>query len=472
MGGQEVRMHLHGKKFFFLALLAGVLLLAGCGNQASSNSGIEVQGKIIGPCGAPLPYKTVAIPGHDPVLTGLDGTFTISGVTAPYDLVISNAYLNHEGPSDLALVVYHGLTRPDPVAMAVDAGSDPEDSCAHAKVSGSITNYQEDATTSAALYMPPYFSERGMMSTGSNGVTYTRNITFAPNLAGNAHLLALQWLEDDTGNAASFVKYAKKSLTLDDGDEKAGEDLDLASDGLGSRALTVTVNMPQPLVLRNVLHFVTADGAFTGMETARLDQADADANGKFSFVGPTGAGLGSLVTVIARYGEGIRPSEADVAGMSVRGDMAGAWATADSGEVTVSFPDQPVLPITPLNGSPANSNATFRWMGPADAIYVSEFDLESRRGYVSVDVVTTGTALDLPDLSSLGFSLDSYIDNSATLYWQLAALGGSAVPDSMDELASADNATKLAAIITFGSPLASNSGYMFLVWGGVFGEGE
>jgi len=111
-------MHLRYKRVAFLALLSGALLFAGCGNQAPSNSGVEVQGKIIDECGAPLPYKTVVIPGHDPVLTAADGTFTVSNVTAPYDLVIGNALLNREGPGELALLIYHGLTKPDPVALA------------------------------------------------------------------------------------------------------------------------------------------------------------------------------------------------------------------------------------------------------------------------------------------------------------------------------------------------------------------
>jgi len=318
-----------------------------------------------------------------------------------------------------------------------------------------------------ALFFPPYVDANTGVVT-SEDISYHRSLFFDPDLPGNATLLALQWLTDRSGNATSFVGYAQKDLALRDDDEKTGEDLALASTGLGNRTLTVTASMPELMTLRNVYHYVTTGGVFTRIRTANLNSSNADANGRFSLIGPSGAGLGSLVSVGASYGGGMKSS---VSGAGVEDGFAGAWTTADSDSVTVSFPDQPVLPIAPLSGSQVNPNATYRWAGPDGAVYVSSFYLENEAGDVSIDVVTTDTTLQLDDLSAIGLSLDSYATGPADLYWELAALGGPAVPGSVDELASADNASKLAIFLDNGVWSIGSSGYMFFVTGGYFGSG-
>ncbi|WP_456413128.1 hypothetical protein [Oceanithermus profundus] len=456
---------MNSKRGWFLGTLAaGLLLLAGCGNQNAG--GFQVQGKLLDLCGQPLPYKTVFVPGHDPVLTAEDGSFTINGVAAPYDLVISNAYLMPEGVQEVPVLVYKGLTKPDPVVWANDAAAPRNETCAHASASGAITPAQttDDFRNGAALVVGPYVGGGEFAYDASPN--YDVGVYFDPDLAGenNATLFGIQWQRDTaTNDATSFLAAKKLTVSLGDGDA-LGQDLALTE--IGSRDLNVSVQLPGVMDLDQVEHHVTVDGVALPFATAQMNADEAGADGGFAMAGPVGEGLGSLVVATASYGGGglfLGGAYGALDLTGIYGD-AGVWqqAAADSNDVALSFPD-PVVPIVPLNGATIDPDTTFRWAGPEGTLYDVVFILDLRPD-VSVEVVTTEPQLQLPDLNGMGMRIDSAFRG----YWLLAALGGEAVPGSVDELASASARSALVPFYLEYSAPQGSAGYFFFVDAGGF----
>jgi len=456
---------MHSKRGWFLgALTVGLLLLAGCGQQgAPSGAGVTVQGKLLDLCGQPLAYKTVFVAGHDPVLTGSDGSFTIEDVQTPYDLVISNAYLMPEARQEIPVLIYAGLTKTEPVLWASDAGAPGNARCAHASVSGAITPAQgsDEYRNGAALVLGPYMSADDFAYDANP--SYDLDLYFDPGLAGDATLLGLQWRRDPvSGNATAFLAAKRATVTLGDG---GAVNQDLALEDIQSRDLSVGVELPEVMSLEEVAHYVTLDGKTLPLQTASLDPDQAGADGSFQLVGPVGAGTGSAVVAWATYG-GFGPlgryGSLDLSGIE---GYASAWqqVPADNGTATLSLPD-PLVPIAPLNGATIDFDTAFSWTGPEGALYDVIIGLDQSGPDVSVEVITSGTKLQFPDLSDMGMRFD----NARYGYWALVGFGGAAVPGSADDLASQESIDFLAPLyLEFQAP-QGGSGYFEFVDAGEF----
>ncbi|XOB98199.1 hypothetical protein ACMC9I_09845 [Deinococcota bacterium DY0809b] len=453
---------MNSKRGWFLgALAAGLVMLAGCGTQTAG--GVTVEGKLLDLCGQPLAYKTVFVAGHDPVLTGSDGSFTIEGVQTPYDLIISNAYLMPEARQEIPVLIYAGLTKTEPVLWASDAGVPGNDRCAHASVSGSITPTQssDEYRNGAALVLGPYVSADDFAY--SADPSYNLNLYFDPDRAGDATLLGLQWRRDLTsGNATAFLAAKRTPVTLEDG---GAVNQDLALEGIQSRDLSVGVELPEVMSLEEVAHYVTLDGKTLPLQTASLDPDQTDANGRFQLVGPVGAGTGSAVVAWATYG-GLGPlgryGSLDLSGIE---GYASAWqqVPAEDNAVTLSLPD-PLVPIAPLNGATIDFDTAFSWAGPEGALYDVIIGLDQPGPDVSVEVITSRTKLQLPDLSDMGMRFD----NALYGYWALVGFGGAAVPGSADDLASPESIDFLAPLYLEFQALQGASGYFESVDAGEF----
>ncbi len=459
------------KGFMALMASAGLLMLAACGGQQGQTGGQTVSGKLVNICNQPLAYTTVMVPGHDPVLTGADGTFTIENVQTPYDLIVNNATLAPRGMymrgPELSLLVYEGLTKADPYLMVIPTVDTGADTCARTSIAGEISSTSANSHVATVISLPPYLNGN-VYTANSDPVSYSMSLSYDPAAAGNATLLGVGWALD-ANNKVHFYGADEKTLALtSSGGDLTGQNLDLGHFTLGNRSLTVDVQMPSMMNLDKVVHYLTLNGVNLPVATEEVS-ATADQT-SYTVTGPSGAGLGSLVSAKAEYG-GMADSLSSPAPMDIS-NMEGqvwVWQRIDNGtddaDVTLSFPN-PVIPVTPLNGSTIDpANTTFHWVGPDDhPLYNVAFIMFSDYGPDSmIDVVTNSDEIHIPDLSSLGFTFDNQIEG----VWFLSAVHGQNLPATVDDLASSDSAQYLPSF--YASDITpAESGYSFTAFAGWF----
>ena len=450
-----------------LATLAtGLLLLAGCGGQGTGAT--KVEGKLVDTCGQPISYKTIYVPGHDPVMTDAEGEFVIPDVQTPYDLVVANAYLapGVRDRADVSILVYKGLTTSEPLIWAKDLDKKPNDSCVSASASVALKSSKTgtDYENGAALLLPPYM----------NGTTFaadssaTISLKFDPDLAGEAPLFGIQWKKDpDTGDATAFVGAKSISVSLDDG-SSIQKELELDEAGMGSRSMVVSVEAPAVMRVDGIGNYVSVDGTTLKIQTAQLDSSEAGEDGTYSIVVPEADGVGSTVFSSAEYGDARAIKEASALDISTTMGFVGVWQAvpATGHEMTVSFPE-PLVPVAPLNGATIDpASTTFSWSGHEGDVYEAIFDLHTTGPEVVVEVVTTEPQLQLPDLGGLGLTFDS-LDQGE---WFVIDFGGALSPGSVDDFTSREGFSLLAPIYMEedGPFSAQADAYFMEVFGGEF----
>jgi len=459
----------------FLALIgaATLVILAACGGQQAQTSGQTVSGKLVDMCNQPLAYTTVMVPGHDPVLTGADGSFTIEDVQTPYDLVVSNATLAPMGMytrgPELSLLVYQGLTKTDPYLMVMPTRGSTTESCAETSVEGNITPANADDDYATAFVLPPYASyDEPWYDSDSGTVSYSMDLEYDPAAAGTATLLGVGWRHDAEGKV-QFYGADEKTLTLtSSGGSLTNQNLDLNEHALENRSLTVNVQMPSMMSLDKVVHYLTLNGVNLPLETEEVSATASQTS--YTVTGPSGAGLGSLVSAQAHYGS-LSGSAAGPAPLDISSMNGQVWVWqrvengADNASVTLSFPD-PVIPVTPLSGATIDpANTTFRWVGPDDhPLYNVAFIMSQDYGPdFMIDVVTSNDEIRIPDLGSIGISYDNMIEGA----WLLSAVHGQDLPATVDDLASSDSAQFLPSFFA-SSVTPAESGYTFTTFAGSF----
>ena len=454
-----------------------LLILASCGGQRGSGGGPSggqtISGKLVDVCNQPLAYITVAVPGHDPVLTGADGSFTIENVQTPYDLVVNSATLMSGGMSlvgsTTSFLVYEGLTKTDPYLMVIPTAGAGKDTCAYTKVEGTVSNVHTNSHVATALFLPPY--KDGDVDDSNASFNYTRELHYDPAAAGEATLLGVGWTTDAHGKVQFYGADAKTLTLTATGGSLTGQDLDLSTKPLGNRDLTVRVQLPSVMSLKSVKHYLTFGGINLPIQTREVSATAGTT--EYTVTGPTGASLGSLVSAQARYG-GLVTSLAGPAPLDLSNTSGSAWVWqrvsngAGDATVTLPFPD-PVIPVTPLNGATIDpANTAFHWVGPDDhPLYNVMFVLMKRVGssYMRylVDVVTSDDELRLPDLGSLGFAYDDL----ALGAWYISAVHGEGLPATADDLASSDAAQYLPSFF-ISDITPAGSGYTIMTYDGWF----
>ncbi len=414
------------KKALLLGVLAASLaVLSACGGQQGA-AGAELQGTLVNLCGQPLPYMTVYVPGHEPVLTGLDGKFVIEDVAAPYDLAIGDAYLLSDTVEELPILVYQGLTVMEPRLAVKTTGDRNEDGCLETRFFGSLTTTASGGSLYSA-HVSGFTGAGNYYETWSapDGGSYDATIYTAPDEP--AYLKTLLWEVDGEGEIAAFVAGAYATLTPN-GDE-VEENLEL--EPLGTLALSATVSTPAAVSLAFVASNAVVSGSRGFLELQRREAGDA-VNGVFSFLVPDAAGWGSLLMARGTYGRSSRLSVGGSDIASVEGQVFSWRRVFEFGEeaVNLSLPE-PVVPVTPLQGSVVGPDTTFSWVGPEGMVYDSMLQIKQDGPDISVEVITQGTSLSLPELSGLGVSYDA----AGRLYWQIAAWKSEAMPATVDGFA-------------------------------------
>lgn len=398
-----------------LGILAGLALLAlpactsstGSGSTPGSNNAgtVTVNGTVLDIYGDPLPQAAVLIGGSTAV-TGVDGTFTVTGVSVPYDLALyldSNVTLSGHPTT----IVYQGLTLAAPTVEAPasqGAGNTASVSGAFPKLS-SLNNERGALIAGGAQYGGDPQSPSIPAGAVALDPTNTAGGTYPPLAVrwgdGANHATTLFALTADTdtnGAPTKYTGFAALSVMMSAGGSYTA-DVQPSSNKLTGATVTDTVTAPNGYVLSGstlnvgqtiLVRFTSgAAGAAISMKPgATSAYTPSDGNGVLD------------AAVVARA----EPSNAtndDVYTMAVAGIPAGGHA-----DLTLPLPPGPSTPQDGATGVAVGT--TFSWGALGNRVYVVAMSpAASGSTDPELDVVTANTSTTLPDLSKLGVKLPS-----------------------------------------------------------------
>ena len=320
----------------------------------------EVQGSVVDLFHEPIAGAQVTIAGTT-TTAAADGSFTVSDVTRPYDVIVTLPGKNevHE---------FVGLDRTNPVLPLLDQTVTPPDS---ASVAGTITNAA--ANTSTQLAQLAFASPEAHGSSvlwGGDGPSFGPfDVAWSGpgNIQGN--LYALKWSVGPTGLPQQYLGFAKAPLSLVDQQSATGVDLQFQA--VSTSYLSGTISPPPGYAISVKDLWMTA-GPRTGMLLGIV--ADSDAN--FTFA---------------------TPQVALPLGVEAEAVLGTASTTVYRANLDPSQVIDVTLPAPPVLGAPGASTfdhtTTFGWTPVPDTISVLWL---TSTGGPSVFVYTAASSATLP----------------------------------------------------------------------------
>lgn len=282
-----------------------------------------------------------------------DGTFTLAGVTPPYDVVMDDLTFNNH-------TAYLGLTRPDPSLLA---DSLPATSPAHfQQMSGTVTvnGVVVDAGASQIVGAAVDIVSGSDQSAGGE-----LQPTFLLGAGWSANPLATATLEGftanllPTGGPAAFTAQGSQVLTLDGGAQITGIQIAASAAGLSATTLSGTLTLPAGDVSPSITLSLGHDG-----QTAVTLPTDAlgDAGGALPFTYGTFAGPFTWsITASADY-----PATTTYTGLCgiVQVGLAG------NEHLDLTIPTTRTMVTGPSGGGVNAACADFSWNPTPGAVYV------------------------------------------------------------------------------------------------------
>ena len=375
------------------ALGTVVFLLAafpGCKSDSGSTgvpTSITVTGKVISGNKLPISNSAVVITGRPATTTDANGSFTVTDVTAPYDLTVVSLKVSF---------TYRGLSRSDPTIVILLADIPPN----NATVSGTISG-------GGSFPLPANRVLNVSLSSPEVSVPASLNITTGaymanPYWAGGATitmiLRALQWDNNAAGMPTTFVGYGEKTgVAITAGGTFAGQNI--AMTNVSTQNISGTVIVPAALVLNNKSLSLAFPN--NGNMTLGTEVGTATA---FTYGVPAITGI--TLSVGALAGSGGATSTALKAGI----------APGTTG-IALTLPDLMALSL-PVNAATGVTTTTpFSWTPLSSAIY--QMTLYGPGNQPSYLVFTGGNSGTIPDLTALGLGLPKN-----TLYtWYITSYG-------------------------------------------------
>jgi hypothetical protein len=356
--------------------LASLGLLLACGDGTAPNARITVAGFVKDRVGEPISGAAVLVIGKSPVTSGSDGSFSIPGVVAPYDIAL---ILRSQNTG----VVYKGLTRSDPTLLYLQP--------AGAERTATISGTMPPASGQVTFAM--FVSGRYVIGYGfADATTGQYAITVRWYSATNTHsgqLHVLRFTTGSTGLPASYEGYASKPLTISVGADLSGNDFvasELTDPPEQTISGTVTVPAGYTLTSRTLYLFFGSVPA-VATDSGTLPSA-------FTYAVPAVPGMTFGVSANAED------------------DLSSGWSrffkvgiSANSGDVSVPLESASRLEL-PVNGATAVDVTTpFHW-GPGGGTGVYEFVAGPQNASDPTFVVfTMGTDGKIPDLAMQGMGL-------------------------------------------------------------------
>ncbi len=350
---------------------------------------VTVAGKVIDFIGQGVPGLVVRI-GSTNATTAADGSFSISGVTAPYDAAVINS-------TSKVVVVYKGLTRADPTLVAINLGlavTSPKTATFSGNLSGGA-GFPNPANHDTRVF---FGSPETLLSSASTaGPAYgpTNAAWFGPD-STIGKVYALQWQFDPGTNLPTDYKgFGERNLTLSNGGNFPNQDVALANLAEDTVSGTITVPSGYTLNLRR-LHLRVAPGAGFLL----VNQSSPSTN--YSFTTPRIAG--ATVALLARAASASR---------EVWAWRSGVGTNASGVSITMSTAPGLSLPVN--NATGVTINTDFQTTGFSGGVKLFFFD-SSMATNPDFYVVTTANTTNIPDLSAVGLGLPT--TGTAAYEWQ------------------------------------------------------
>ena len=359
-----------------LTATAGASLTASATITINVPAPITVTGTFVALNNLPVAGAGISI-GAKNAITDANGSFTISNVTPPYDLVAVSGKVG---------VVYQGLTLTSPTIVLYNSlPTLPNTGTVMGSVSPTTLLTAANYTTSVAWGSPEttIFADSNSFSTNPFSLTLD---WFGPaSTTGNLHVL--QWLNNSTTNLpTSYSGYQTKSgVVVAASGTTSNQDMTMGS--VTSANLTGTLTVPTAYSpVFNVLTLTWGDGA-----TMILAADSGPPGSTFNYVMPSG--VGATVTILAL---------ATSTGVASGAFMSGLAPNATNVSMVVPAASTQGIPADAATG--ITTAQAFTWTPFAGGI-----DLVIFQPNLSTDptyyVFTAATTTTIPDLSAQALGL-------------------------------------------------------------------
>jgi hypothetical protein len=381
------------------SLLLALPLLSACEQPPPSQGETQtIRGQLPGYPNPGPSYAgaKVMIPGHAPVTPDGSGAFEISGVQAPYDLVVHYpAALNNTG----MVFLFKGLQRNDPTLPANFSSG------RRTQVSGTISGSGIPLAAGrklALLVSTPFSSDPLDPITES---TYSQETSWfgAESVTGTLHALELG-TDPSTGQPIYGAYGRRQGVTLTQGSPLTGQDIALSP--IGTASVSGRVADAPGLVLQQASISIELPNE-GGMRLFTYSPATSG----FQMTVPDVEGATFAVNATVRW-----PGNPGSSWISKKGIRAG---TTD----LVLTPEAPTRLLTPASTAQvADLSAGFSWEGQPRAIHQLDLFASIAGGphFQVIQVLTTDTRVDMPDLSPLGLTTSH---RGASYFWSVASGG-------------------------------------------------
>lgn len=348
---------------------------------------ITVSGTVVDVNNLPVGSASVTV-GSQNTLSATDGTFSLSNVTPPYNLI---AIFNKSA------VVYQELTATKPVIVFFTAPVLPNSG----KVTGNISPANFTGLTSVATWGSPETAIFADYDFDFSANPYSITPTwFGPSsTTGNVHVI--QEIQDATGYPTSYPGYGMTQGVVLTSANVVAPTITLVSISVDRLSGSLTLPPPPYGVALSLLTATFSDGA-----TALLGSSETLDAG-YSFATPSGIGATLNVGAIAENTTTNALSGALISGLATN---------ATNANLTILTASEPELPSDTATG--ITTTTQFTWTPFAGGINFIVFTptVATNPTYY---VVTPATTTTIPDLSTEGLALPAGVRGTAGRFMAL-----------------------------------------------------
>jgi len=363
------------------------LLVACAGNGPTPPpQGITVSGSVRDRVAEPISGATVLL-GKSSVTSSSDGTFSIPGVVAPYDITVILSAQN-------TAVIYKGLTRSDPALLYPDVAAAERT----ATISGTVPPAASSVTVVLFVSSGRYAfgAGRADATTGQYAFTVRWHGSYDTD-PGQLSLLRFRWTTDATGLPASYDGYASRPVTISAGGNFSSNDFaatDLTDPPEQSISGAIAVPASYTLNARQ-LYVIFGRGALY------WEEKNASSNA-FTYTVPAQAGVTFAVGAEAHDG-------------SLRSSSFFKVISGNASNVGIPLTAAPQLALPANGASGVDATTPFNWsQGAGTGVNVVNVWPGNGNG-PRYFVFTAAADANIPDLAAEGMGLPT----GASYYWQI-----------------------------------------------------